>query len=427
MSDITSEILPKLRSLRFPGLDLDPNFVYPDYLGGSILNLTSSICQALGADPLGAAPLRPGLITTNTTDLRRVILILVDALSLHRLQRWMADGTATVWSDLAEQGRLAALTSITPSTTAAALTTLWTGRSPAEHGIVGYELWLKEYSVVSNMILHTPITFENDAGSLAKAGFRPEQFLNLPTLGEHLASYGIRSYALQHRSIIRSGLSQMFFKEVSVHGYFTPAELWVNLRHLVEGNPNLRQYFWVYTGEIDHFSHYYHPDDERTAAEFAEFSHAFEQHFLSQLSPAQRRGTLILLTADHGMIATRRSERYDLRNHPDLARCLHILPTGEHRLMYLFIRPGKEKQVRDYYERTWPNEFIFIDPQEAVEKGLFGPGRPNPHLADRMGDVIVAARKEAYLWWAEKENPLVGQHGGLSADEMIVPLLSVMM
>jgi hypothetical protein len=278
MSDITLEILPRLKAHRMPGLELDVDFIYPDYLGGSILNLPSSICHSLDAEPLGAAPLRPELTVANSTNVRRVILVLVDALALHRLQRWMSDGTAPVWSRLAEQGKLAALTSIAPSTTSAALTSLWTGRSPAEHGIVGYELWLKEYGVVGNMILHTPISFENDAGSLVKAGFKPEGFLNQPTLGTHLASFGIRSYALQHRSIIRSGLSQMFLKDVDVHGYLTPVELWVNLRHLVEANPNMQQYFWVYTGQLDHFSHYYHPDDERTAAEFNEFSWAFEQN-----------------------------------------------------------------------------------------------------------------------------------------------------
>jgi hypothetical protein len=167
----------------------------------------------------------------------------------------------------------------------------------------------------------------------------------------------------------------------------------------------------VYTGQIDHFSHYYHPDDERTAAEFAEFSQAFEHHFLGRLSPANRQGTLVLLTADHGMIATQKSGHYDLRNHPHLSQLLHIMPTGEHRLMYLFINQGKERQVRDYFEQTWPGQFIFINPEEAVAKGLFGPGKPNPHLADRLGDLIVAARNDAYLWWADKENPLIGQHG----------------
>ena len=425
MSDTTPELLPRIKAHRLPGLELDGDFVHPDYLGGSILNLPSSICHWLGAEPLGAAPLRPELTVTGSTDVRRVILVLVDALALHRLQRWMSDGTAPVWSRLAEQGRLAALTSITPSTTSAALTTLWTGRSPAEHAIIGYELWLKEYGVVSNMILHTPISFENDAGSLVKAGFKPEQFLNLTTLGTHLASYGIRSSALQHRSLTRSGLSQMFFKDVSMHGYLTPGELWVNLRHLIESNPRQRQYFWVYTGQIDHFSHFYHPDDERTATEFTEFSWGFEQHLLERLSPSIRKGTLVLLTADHGMLATRQSAHYVLRNHPELTRSLHILPTGEHRLAYLFVKPGQVDQVRSYFDQTWPGQFSFLDPAEAVAKGLFGPGMPHPRLADRLGDLIVIARDEAYLWWADKDNPLIGQHGGLSAEEMIVPLLSV--
>jgi len=60
-----------------------------------------------------------------------------------------------------------------------------------------------------------------------------------------------------------------------------------------------------------------------------------------------------------------------------------------------------------------------------VAKGLFGPGKPHPFLSDRLGDLVVAARNGAYMWWAEKENPLIGRHGGLSVDEMIVPLLSV--
>jgi hypothetical protein len=93
--------------------------------------------------------------------------------------------------------------------------------------------------------------------------------------------------------------------------------------------------------------------------------------------------------------------------------------------MYLFIRPGQTDNVRSYFDQTWPGQFVFLDPSEAVAKGLFGPGNLHPHLAERLGDLIVAARNDAYLWWADKENPFVGRHGGLSADEMIVPLLSV--
>jgi len=108
MSDVTPEILPRIKAYKLPGLRLDVDFIHPDYQGGSILNLPSSICQGLGVEPLGAAPLRSELTITNSTNFRRIILVLVDALSLHRLQRWMSDDTAPVWSDLAGQGKLAA-------------------------------------------------------------------------------------------------------------------------------------------------------------------------------------------------------------------------------------------------------------------------------------------------------------------------------
>jgi hypothetical protein len=206
---------------------------------------------------------------------------------------------------------------------------------------------------------------------------------------------------------------------------FHHTELWVNLRHLVK---QIKAPILLgHTGQIDHFSHYYHPDDERTAGEFADFSRAFERHFLDRLSPSAHQGTLVLLTADHGMIATRRSAHNDLRNHPELVSLLHILPTGEHRMMYLYIRPGQAERVKSYFDQAWPGEFAFLDSAEAVAKGLLGPGTPHPRLADRTGDLIAIALGDAYLWWAEKENPLIGQHGGLSADEMIVPLLSVML
>ncbi|MBN2146998.1 MAG: alkaline phosphatase family protein [Anaerolineales bacterium] len=423
MPDITTDLLPKIRQHRLPGLDLGETFVYPNYDGLSILNIPGSICRMLGAPEIGTMALDPAVTALLGETFRRVILILVDALSLERLRRWMQDGTAPVWQEMSERGLLTPLTSITPSTTSAALTSLWSGRSAAEHGIVGYELWLKEYGVVANMITHAPINFRGDVASLQKAGFDPETYLPFPTMGSHLKGYGVKTYALQHSSILRSGLSQMFFKDVEAHAFSTPTDLWVNLRHLVESTRYERQFIWVYWGEVDHFSHFYAPDDERTISEFSAFSRAFAESFLRRLSAAAGRDTLVLLTADHGQITTPKNAHYEMRNHPELARHLHIMPTGENRLIYFFTRPGETGAVREYMERTWPGQFAFLDPATAVQNGLFGPGEPHPRLSERLGDLIATGREAAYIWWADKENPLIGRHGGLSPDEMLVPLL----
>ena len=425
MPDITTNILGDLRDHRLPNLDLNGAFIYPDYGGKSILNIPSSVCSLLDAPGIGAPPLASEILSPLGKDYRRIVLILMDALSLHRLQRWMVDGTAPIWSRLTQDGMLAALTSITPSTTSAALTSLWTGLSPAEHGITGYEMWLKEYGVVANTILHTPIAFENDVGGLEKAGFNPEDFLPVPKLGTHLAAHGVSTYTFQHRSIAHSGLSKMLLQDAEVQAFNSAADLWINLRELLEGHINQRLYTWVYWGMVDHFGHFYGPDDERTAAEFANFSTSFERQFLSRLSPAAREDTLIILTADHGQIKTDVDPNYELRNHPDLLRRLHIYPTGEHRLPYLYVRPGQSEAVRAYIESNWSGQFSVMETSHLVKSGLFGTGSPHPHLMDRLGDLTLIAHKDAYMWWTDKDNILIGRHGGLHPDEMLVPFLAV--
>ena len=422
--DYESNQIRNLHEFRLPGLDLGGDFLYPDYVGRSILNVPAAICRLLEVPEMGAEAVAYEPVYALGKNVQRVILVLMDALSLHRLQRWMSDGTAVIWQALAQGGMLAPLTSITPSTTSAALTSLWTGQSAAVHGIIGYEMWLKEYGVVANMIVHAPNSFQNDAGSLAKAGFTPEGFMPLATLGPHLAAHGVQTYAFQHRSIAHSGLSQMFLKDASVRAFNTAADLWVNLRQLVESRRNERMYVWVYWSEVDHFSHIYGPDDERTAAEFAGFSEAFQRSFLHRLSPALRADTLLVLLADHGQISTSPDPYYELSNHPSLLRRLHILPSGENRLAYLFIRPGQGEAAREYVERTWPNQFAWLDPAYALAAGLFGPGPAHPRLMDRLGECVLVARSNAYLWWSEKKNHMLGRHGGLHPEEMLVPFLA---
>ena len=431
MADLNSELIPRLQSHRLAGLDLGTDFIYPEYAGQSISNLPSSICRIFGVPPLAGNPLLPQILDPilemGGGEIRRVVLILIDALGLRLFQQYLDQNKAPLWKRLVNQGLFAPLTSITPSTTSAALTTLWTGRSAIEHGVAGYELWLKEYGLVANMIRHAPMSFKPDGntGSLAQAGFQPDQFMPLPTMGQHLSRHTVQTYAFQHGSIFRSGLSQMLFKGVHVNPFSGHSDLWINLSRFIENRLEERMYVWVYWGEIDHLSHLYGPEDERTAAEFTAFGESFERLFLSRLSPEALKGTLLLFTADHGQITTPKDPHYDLSNHPDLVRRLHIYPTGENRLAYLLISPGNKEAVQDYIQRTWPDQFSLLDPGHAIRNGLYGPGVPHLCLADRLGDLIVAGRGNAFLWWGKEPNPIIGRHGGLSPDEMLVPLLAV--
>ena len=422
MPDLTSQLLPRLQSHRLPGLDLDGDFIAPKYDDQSILNIPSTICDWLGVPGISKGLLYPEIRLPLGNGIRRILLILMDALAFHRLQTWME--AIPVWQSLLAEGVLAPLTSVSPSTTNSALTTLWTGQSPAVHGIIGYEMWLKEYGVVANMILHAPMTFKGDVDTLQRAGFSPEAFLPSQTLGSHLRNHGVKSYAFNHNSIARSGLSQMFLRDTEIMPFATPASMWVRIRQLFESRPEEKMYVWAYWGAVDGLSHYHGPDQESVSAEFAHYSMAFEQFFLKQLNPAIRKDTLIILTADHGMTQTPLNPANVLKNHPKLHQHLLINPTGENRFANLYLRTGREEAVRAYFETTWPEQFVLLTQEQALDAGLFGPGVHHPRLRDRIGDLIAVSRDDSYLWWSDIEDFLLGRHGGLTSQDMLVPFLA---
>jgi hypothetical protein len=321
-------------------------------------------------------------------------------------------------------GLFAPLTSVVPSTTTAALTTLWTGRSPSEHGQLGYELFLREYGVVANMLNHSPMALDNQSGLLHRAGFVPETALPVPTLGAHLAAAGAATHAFLPHAIRGSSLSRMHLVGAASHGYTTPADLWAGVRELVQARTRERRLIWVYYGEVDALSHRYGPGSEQAEAELGAVLESFQRVFLERLPGALRRETLVVLLSDHGQIATRKDPHYELKSHPGLSRRLHMQPTGENRLAYLYIRPGQVDAVAEYFDRTWPDAFRLLRSEHALSAGLFGPGDAVPSALDRLGDRLAVGQREAYLWWAPKENVLVGRHGGVSPDEMLIPFLA---
>ena len=424
MSDQTKKFLNILQENRYKDLQLGSEYVYPAYEGNSILNIPSSICRMFNIPQIGAPSISADYLSSFTKKSpKRVLLILMDALSLTRFQKWVGEKKLPVWEKLIKNGQLFPLTSIVPSTTTTAMTTLWSGKAAAQHGVAGYELWLKEYGVVANMITQSPITYKNDGGSLEKAGFDPDNCLPVKTLGTHLKENGVQAHAFHHYSIAYSGLSRSYLRDAEMHSFSSAADLWVSLRELISTHLNEKLYLWTYWSGVDGLGHRHGPQNERVEAEFISFSDSFEKFFVNKLSPQEREDTLVILTADHGMVYTAKKTEFDLRYHPEFLDMLHIRPTGESRFTFLFVKPGCKEKVKEYVEKTWPDQFFVRETHEILESGLMGSEDHWPGIEDRTGDLILLARGDAFLWWSDKENPLLGRHGGLTPDEMLVPFL----
>jgi hypothetical protein len=150
MTSLISSLLPSIENHRLTGFSAGPSVVYPHYDRQSLINLPASICHWLGAPGFGAPPLADEILQAMGGPFKHVVMLLVDGLGLQQLQQLIqphstkpATGRFSFWSRLLAEAVLAPITSVAPSTTASALTSLWTGQPPAAHGIMGYEMYLK--------------------------------------------------------------------------------------------------------------------------------------------------------------------------------------------------------------------------------------------------------------------------------------------
>jgi len=431
MLDLTEQILPKLRSYRMPKLTKYPVGIFPHYHGYCLSNLPASICAWLGIDPIRRTFLSPEIHKHIQGSFQNVILLVVDGFRLNLAKAWLYEQLhnkqgKSLWSDLADEIVFTPLTSIVPSTTSAALTTLWTGLTPAEHGIIGYELFLKEFGVIFNMVFQSVASSIDNIGSLQTVAFDPGTFLSVHTLGPHFKANGVQPISFQHINITHSGLSRMLMPEVDNYAYHTPSELWLSLENLLTTNSSQKRYIYIYWGDIDTRSHHYGPDNTQIQEEWNAFGNLLRQ-FLIKQKLKHKKDTLFLLVADHGQIPTDIVMDFELVNHPELLNHLIMLPSGESRLPYLFVLPGHEKSLEEYINKSWNSTFKLVPSKLILDSGLLGNAEPCQGTVDRLGNWTVIPEGNAYWWWVNKKNHLLGRHGGLSEQEMLIPFISIIL
>ncbi len=432
---LTLEIEARLHRHRLAGLEplLADGFLMPHYDGLSIANVPATVAMMLGAPfPDLAPPLPQELWADLAEGVRRIVLVLLDAVGYRAFLQALDDDGSLVFHRLVEAGRLIPLTSTFPSATMAALTTLWTGQPPAVHGYLGTKLWLYEQGAVGDMIRLSPAATKVP-GLLLQWGLKLDHFVPVPGLGQRLQERGIVTHSLTYVGYLEGGLNELFLRGVADSvGYFHATDMWVDLRQMLAAHQDAPLFLNVYWAGPDSIGHLYGPDSPQWEAELRSLSWVLERELLRDLSLSERAGTLLILMADHGQVSTPPEAIVWMEDHPELEEMLLIPPTGEARAAYLHARQGAVEEVRAYLQERLADQFVVVEAPQALEAGLFGRGNGSEGWARgvprRIGDLLALAQGGAQLMVKRREEEphlLRGHHGSLTPEEMLVPFLMV--
>ena len=371
----------------------------PDYSGGSLVNLIASIVEACGGKPLHA-PLNKFAVQAA----RNIVLLIVDGLGDNYLRRTGAGG------ELARRRR-EPITSVFPPTTASAITTSYTGATPLEHGLTGWFTYFGEAGYVAAPL---PFRTRGENIPLREKGYSTERAFPVPPLFEALP---VRSIVVSFKDIIDSDYNLRHCHGAERRAYETLDGLILEIEKAVKSGPE-RKFVYAYWPEFDALSHRYGSESAEAFAQFEKIDAAYAT-LLARLAGTE---SLVIATADHGFVDVAPEESLDLPAF--LASQLKLPLCGERRIAFCHVHLKNEFLEK---ARHWLGGRADVRPSQAlVDEGWFGPGRPHARFAERIGDVALVMRGRYTVrdWTPGEARHLhIGNHGGTSADEMMIPLI----
>lgn len=388
-------------------LELPDSFVRPDYAGGSILNLVSSIAAHFGVET-GHPGLRDAL---SLEGVETVVLFVVDGLGRGQLEKHIADGDAPTLQSLMASEDHRVLTSVFPSTTMAAMTAMYTGCAPAQSGWLGFTLWLEEVQAVVGMIEQVNLA--------TQTVLEERDFLRVvPNLASRLERAGVNCFGVQP-SEFQGWLDDWYRQGMMRCGYITTNTLPSVARDALEVSGP--KYVMVYCPDYDSVCHRHGPSSPHASDEISATDHALGR--LLKLIPRDGK-TLLMITADHGQKDLNLNHTVYLEQDAALMKLLEGLPAGERTSRTFRVKPGALDELKERLEGYCD----LIESSAAWDAGLYGGPPAQETFRKRVGDLIALPREGIqmlYTYPGQKARLLSGSHGGLTEAEMRVPLISV--
>lgn len=382
--------------------------VRPDYVNGSIVNLMAAILQGLGGHTNQHAALN-ALDIARFARVRNVVLLVIDGLGYNYLAVSTPHGSLHKFL----RGKL---TTVFPSTTATAITTFMTGLAPQQHGLTGWFTYFQELETILTVLPIKP-RFGN---------IPPDVKVDVPALYGHISVFDlldVDTYMVSPRNIAYSDYSLAHRGKAAIMPYDSLTDCFGSTRDIIKANTK-RKYIYTYWPQFDGMAHERGVGSADVAEHFREIDAAFGR-FIQEI---QGTDTLVIATADHGMVDSVPELCVELEHHPELQDMLIMPLSGERRMAYCYVDADRREDFIGYLDDNLAEQITVYPSAHLLEQHYYGLGPAHPRLHRRIGNYALAMKGNYTIMdtlAGEKHFYHIGTHGGMSKDEMLVPLIIV--
>ncbi len=379
----------------------------PDYSNAGLVNLMASIYNAVGY-PIDSYPSLGVMDEYQIGKSRNIVFMLMDGLGYEYVKQQGANSYI-------EKNTCARLSSVFPTTTSSALTTLASGLAPQQHAVTGWFMYLKELGMVSAIL---PFRARIGGETLSTCGVLLDDVIDIAMAMPRITR---KSTVVSQRNIVDSDYSLLAHQGAEKKGYTSLSEYFRHIYQTVMASDEAK-YIYAYWPSFDEHCHVYGVDNPRTKTHFAQIDQQLEQ----LVSSLQGSDTTIVLTADHGLLDTNIESVINLDKYPNIMECLSLPLSGEPRTAYCNIRMNMAQQFENRVLDQLSNYCDLHRSADLIAENYFGFGEVHPQLNNRIGDYVLLAKnnyviKDRVL--GEGDFSQIGVHGGLSDQELYVPLV----
>lgn len=385
-------------------------FTLPDYKRGSIVNLMSSISNSFGKKH--SYNELPALDSNELKNSKNVVLIIIDGLGYHYLKK---QKDSFLLNNLKSK-----MTSTFLSTTACANTAFLVGYPPQQHALTGWDINLKEVGAITTILPFIPMF---GGASLSYSKIEMNKIMDIASFHK---GFNGKCFKLIDKKLASGAFTQYVSSNTSIIATTSYKNTFTKLKNLIKGKSNKRRFIHIYVPELDSLAH----KEGISSKEVNNLFQDLDKQIKNLSKSLKKTNTKLIITADHGLIDAAPNTEIWIEDIPGLKACLTIPLAGEPRVRDCFVRPRK---VKDFEEiiRTKMSKYCWCyKGEQLIKDNFYGLGEPNKKLYDRVGDYVLIMKKNYILRdkLANYEKPKKfhkGKHGGVTEDEMIVPLITI--